>query len=147
MFCPNCKYEYKPGASRCPDCDVPLVSSLPLEPETVAVYDEPVTVLETRDASIILIAEGMLEAAGIQHWLRGEGASDVFAGAGMGVAPAGGEMKLVVPSGDADAARKALAELLEELKWHKEYPDRERPGELDEDFEDFGEEPNEPEER
>lgn len=32
-FCPKCKYEYRPEISECPDCDVRLVTSLPLEPE------------------------------------------------------------------------------------------------------------------
>ncbi len=29
MFCPVCKAEYRPGFTRCADCDVDLVSSLP----------------------------------------------------------------------------------------------------------------------
>jgi hypothetical protein len=28
MFCPQCKYEYRPGFTHCPDCDVDLVDSL-----------------------------------------------------------------------------------------------------------------------
>lgn len=28
-FCPKCRYEYRPGVSRCPDCDEPLVDKLP----------------------------------------------------------------------------------------------------------------------
>jgi hypothetical protein len=30
-FCPNCRYEYKPEISICPDCNEQLVSSLPPE--------------------------------------------------------------------------------------------------------------------
>ncbi len=29
MFCPHCRAEYRPGFSRCSDCDVPLVATLP----------------------------------------------------------------------------------------------------------------------
>jgi hypothetical protein len=32
-FCPKCRYEYLPTVSECPDCEVKLVLSLPLEPE------------------------------------------------------------------------------------------------------------------
>ncbi|MCE5313845.1 MAG: DUF2007 domain-containing protein [Armatimonadota bacterium] len=28
-FCPKCKYEYRTGFSKCPDCDVELVDELP----------------------------------------------------------------------------------------------------------------------
>jgi hypothetical protein len=28
-FCPNCRYEYNPGVSKCPDCDEYLVDTLP----------------------------------------------------------------------------------------------------------------------
>jgi hypothetical protein len=28
MFCPQCKVEYRPGFTRCSDCDVDLVTSL-----------------------------------------------------------------------------------------------------------------------
>jgi len=30
MFCPNCHAEYRAGYTHCPDCDVDLVSSLPM---------------------------------------------------------------------------------------------------------------------
>ncbi len=33
MFCPECKAEYREGYSRCADCEVDLVLSLPQEPE------------------------------------------------------------------------------------------------------------------
>jgi hypothetical protein len=31
MFCPECRAEYRPGFSRCADCDVDLVQELPME--------------------------------------------------------------------------------------------------------------------
>ena len=30
MFCPKCRAEYRPGFTRCSDCDVPLVERLPI---------------------------------------------------------------------------------------------------------------------
>ncbi len=35
MFCPNCKYEYKPGIEKCPDCGADLVEKLE-EPKLTA---------------------------------------------------------------------------------------------------------------
>jgi hypothetical protein len=34
MFCPQCKAEYRPGFTRCADCDVDLVEVLPSEPQS-----------------------------------------------------------------------------------------------------------------
>jgi hypothetical protein len=31
MFCPKCKVEYRPGFTRCSDCEVDLVDLLPAE--------------------------------------------------------------------------------------------------------------------
>jgi hypothetical protein len=42
MFCPQCKAEYRDGFSRCSDCDVNLVSELPIPasgPDTVSEED------------------------------------------------------------------------------------------------------------
>ena len=30
-FCPECKYEYNQGKSKCPDCNVSLIDKLPVE--------------------------------------------------------------------------------------------------------------------
>jgi hypothetical protein len=37
-FCPKCKYEYKAGVFKCPDCDVELVASLPPEERSSAEF-------------------------------------------------------------------------------------------------------------
>lgn len=39
-FCPNCRFEYNEGVSRCPDCEEELVESLPETEEAVTEYDE-----------------------------------------------------------------------------------------------------------
>ena len=36
MFCPECKAEYRRGFTRCSDCDVALVETLPDEPELLS---------------------------------------------------------------------------------------------------------------
>ena len=40
MFCPKCRYEYKPEISTCPDCDERLVVTLPEETSEKAVSPE-----------------------------------------------------------------------------------------------------------
>ena len=45
-FCPNCRYEYLPTVSECPDCEVRLVAELPLEPEEEEQPDEIVEPVE-----------------------------------------------------------------------------------------------------
>ena len=35
MFCPECRAEYRPGFTRCSDCDVELVSAIPAQNKRV----------------------------------------------------------------------------------------------------------------
>lgn len=51
MFCPVCKLEYRPGFTRCSDCDVPLVESL----DGVSVHtNAPQGVAQNPDAAQLL---------------------------------------------------------------------------------------------
>ena len=51
MFCPVCKLEYRPGFTRCSDCDVPLVESL----DGVSVHtNAPQGVAQNPDAAELL---------------------------------------------------------------------------------------------
>jgi hypothetical protein len=71
MFCPVCRDEFRPGFSRCPDCDVPLVVRLAepdpeTSPETVLLEPtESVVVFETEDHSLGGVVKSLLESAGI----------------------------------------------------------------------------------
>jgi hypothetical protein len=119
MFCPVCRFEYKPGINRCPDCDVELVSSLPPEEDDEVEYDAPVPVFETSDTSVLLVAQSLLEADEIQYWTRSVGAGGVLMPEGSVTAGAGGASKLMVRSADLAEAREVLRELQEELKYHR----------------------------
>ncbi|MSP39824.1 MAG: DUF2007 domain-containing protein [Deltaproteobacteria bacterium] len=70
MYCPNCRSEYRPGFTRCHDCDVALIVELPVEakPEFV----DLVEVLSTADAGQISIIKSILEAEDIPYLAQGE---------------------------------------------------------------------------
>jgi hypothetical protein len=62
MFCPQCDSEYKPGFTRCSDCDIPLVDRLPRQRDNSA----PLVRLRSypNDGELFL-AKSVLESAGI----------------------------------------------------------------------------------
>ncbi len=69
-FCPNCKYEYEPGVTICPDCGAALVDKLPEEAEP-----EPVKYVYLRDVPSRLYAEmlkGALEEKEIPCFIKGD---------------------------------------------------------------------------
>ncbi len=70
MFCPKCKAEYRVGFSRCTDCEVDLVSSLPKEPEKVPV--EWIEVLSTYNNGDISLLKSILDSENITYYFRGE---------------------------------------------------------------------------
>lgn len=71
MICPNCRSEFIVGVTRCPDCDVPLVASLPAE--TARVHGpEWVEVLDTADVNLLPILRSALEGAGIPYEVEGD---------------------------------------------------------------------------
>ncbi len=97
MFCPKCHAEYREGFYKCADCDVWLVNALPdqgarkkpepgvismRDEESEILVDEPVegefdfqplvTVLTTNNLSVLLMARGMLDSAGIDYYTQGD---------------------------------------------------------------------------
>jgi hypothetical protein len=111
MFCPQCGAEYRQGFERCSDCRVALVRKAPVKKP-----GEPldfVTVLETGDRSILLVAKSRLEAAGIEFFAKGEGVQDLFAAGRIGTHfnPLTGPVQLQVEHARAEEARELLAEI------------------------------------
>jgi hypothetical protein len=70
MFCPQCKSEYVDGITECADCRVPLVATLPPEPD----HSEGryVRVLSTYNAADIAIVKSILDDAEIDYYFSGE---------------------------------------------------------------------------
>jgi hypothetical protein len=102
MYCPKCRAEYSPGVTRCIDCGVGLVEVLPdAKTGRRDSTDHLVTVLSTHDPGLAAVAESLLQSADIR-----------FSVSGM-VLPYPGALpvELQVLAGDADEARRILAEL------------------------------------
>jgi len=70
MYCPNCRSEYRPGFTRCKDCEVALVVELPVEeaPECV----DLVEVLSTGDPGQVSVIKSILEAEEFPYLAQGE---------------------------------------------------------------------------
>ncbi len=73
----------------------------------------PVTVLETADPAVLLIAKSLLEQADMLYFAKGEGAQDLFGAGrlGTGFNPGVGAIQLQVAADDADEARELLGDL------------------------------------
>jgi len=108
VFCPKCGDEYRPGFTRCADCDTALVEKLP-EGEASTPF-EMVTVMETGDQSLAAVAKSVLEGAGIPCIARNERLQNLFGwgSIGTGFNAAMGPIRIQVLREDADAARELL---------------------------------------
>jgi hypothetical protein len=116
MFCPECRYEYELGITKCPECGIPLVLELPPEVETE--YVELVTVLTTADAGVIAMAKSILDDAGIDSYAKGEKTREMFAA---------GFVQIQVHPENAAEARILLED------WQKGIPDMEYDDDGDDD--------------
>lgn len=109
MFCPKCRFEYGPGTTVCPDCNTRLVKELPDEEE--AEYTDMVTVYTTTTNAELVIAQSLLEGAGIEYFAKGAGISGLFGGGQIGYNPVTGPIELQVRPDDEDEARELLSEM------------------------------------
>ena len=70
MYCPKCRAEYRSGFAECSDCQVPLLEGTPPpEPATFDPALDLVVALETNDAILLSMAQGLLEDAGIPFFV------------------------------------------------------------------------------
>ena len=101
-FCPNCQSEYRPGFTRCRDCDVDLVAALPPAEEGIRTAIELVNVATFLDLPQAQMVRELLEENGI--------ATILLSDAGAGISTFGFPCTLQVGSGDAERARALYEE-------------------------------------
>lgn len=111
MFCPQCKKEYPEGLSRCTDCGTDLVCSIsPQEKPPQPRLIHWVTVLESYDAGVIMVAKSILEGAGINCFVVGENLQNLFGLGKIAFNPLINTIKLQVDQEDAEVAGILLDE-------------------------------------
>jgi hypothetical protein len=127
MICPKCHAEYRDGFFKCADCDIWLVNVLPEAPastpanpnapsaagmESDIPIDEPeegefefqplVTVLNTNNLSVLLMARAVLDSAGIDYYTQGASLGGIV------------DSRLLVRESEAEEALRLLDTLPQE---------------------------------
>lgn len=104
FYCPKCRYEYKSGLTKCPECNEKLVNQLPEKSEED--NREFVLISTYISEAEAQFAKTKLEAHGINAIFVNEIMSQVD----MSIAWAQGGAKLVVMKKDAKRAIQILAD-------------------------------------
>jgi hypothetical protein len=99
MFCPECRSEYIDGITVCTECNIPLVESIPAEPEMYTF----VKILSTFNLADIAVIKSMLDDGEITYYFIGENFNQID----QLVQPA----RLFVREDQADEAREVLKTL------------------------------------
>lgn len=106
--CPNCKYEYVNGITKCPDCGEDLVDELP--PEVVLNEADWIVVYTTSFDYEAEMLKGNLESAGISVMILSQKDSSFPAPGDLSI------IKLLVKKEDADSAVNFLNEFKKSLE-------------------------------
>ena len=112
MFCPKCGGEYVDGIISCSECTVDLIHEPPAEP-AMDEEDALVAVLRTGDPLVVALAKSLLDGAGIDFFVKGEGIQDLFAfgRVGTGFSPITGPAEFQVRRYKEAEARAVLADV------------------------------------
>jgi hypothetical protein len=98
-FCPSCRAEYRAGFTRCADCDVELVDTLPLQDSGKEAEVQLIELASFPNAPEAEMIQELLEVNGISTVIRGD--ADPI-GATSGAEPA----TLLVAQNDLARARE-----------------------------------------
>jgi len=107
MFCPNCKYEYKPAIEKCPDCGAELVEKLPEPVSRVEEESKFVFLCTAQDLVYASLLKETLEANEIPCLVKSGG------GVMTTLEPLSGYAKIYVPEEKHEESLK-IKEQLEE---------------------------------
>ena len=104
-YCAECRGEYEPGVDRCPDCDSPLVETIPPEnPEA----DPDASLVEVYTApgdTEALVIKGLLESEGILCSLSSDVPHSIVPIEIDGL----GAVRICVSDADAELAAKIIS--------------------------------------
>jgi hypothetical protein len=103
MFCPQCGSGYREGFTRCSECNVDLVATLPPEPDHTAEYVPIKTVEGQLEVNQI---RSFLESNGIPSEVQGESTRNIYGFTVDGLAAA----QVLVPKEQSAAAIELLRE-------------------------------------
>ena len=103
-YCPDCRYEYREGVEKCPDCDQKLVDALRDEPEP-----------ESKDPNLVCVASYPFEIGAQQaklrlqsHGIQSVLVNEVLSKTDVIMVFADGGVRVMVRKEDLDKAREAL---------------------------------------
>ena len=116
MYCPSCLAESRPGFTRCPDCDVDLVTELPSGDEALDIDDGSHDVAHVGpDAVQVYAAYRDIEAEMLRSVLEDAGITVALFRGGIGAYAPGipAEVRVMVPRDQAEDAIEAIRGALE----------------------------------
>jgi hypothetical protein len=106
MFCPNCKYEYKPEIKKCPDCGADLVEKLEESKPVVEKKQKLVLLCTTQNLVYADFLKKTLEKNDIPCLIKNEGGM-------MSYPPS--YAKIYVPEEKYEESRKIKVQLVDDL--------------------------------
>ena len=106
MFCPQCESEYRDGFTRCSECDVDLVATLPEPPPEPDHNAEYVPVTTVQGQLQLSQVRSFLESNGIPSEVQGESIRNVYGITVDGLAAA----QVLVPKEQSATAIELLRE-------------------------------------
>ena len=112
MYCPNCKYEYQPGVTVCPDCGKKLVDKLPQDKDKNRENIKFVPLPNLPGRVYAEMIKDTLDAKGIPNYIRSEGVGDAYQF--PGTTPMGG-IRLYVPENRLKECLKIQQQMLDHI--------------------------------
>ena len=110
-YCPQCRYEYTAGSTRCPDCGVDLVDSLPVEEPIADIRFVPMPGLPGKVYAEMV--REVLVQKGIPCYMRSDGLSDSLGISGTGTLNR--NVRIYVPEDALEEAIQIQQQMLDHI--------------------------------